>query len=104
MKKILFPKIRIYAYLRAVLLPQEGRFAIVTSVGSGMRWTRLFRQTSETCADGEVVWSWCPKAGIKSAGDDCRRRRQQCLVSGESSKETVKTIAQGMSMFRLDLW
>ena len=67
MKKFLFPKIRTYAYLRAVPPPREGRFAIVTSVGSGMRWPRLFRQTSEMSADGEVVWSWCPKAGIKSA-------------------------------------
>ena len=58
---------------------QEGRFAIVTNVGQGMRWTRQQRQTSdadppslklrrdwyqdrraafvETVADGEVVWS-----------------------------------------------
>src|SRR6516225_9563420 len=59
MKKFLFSKIRTYAYLRAVPPPREGRFAIVTSVGSGMRWTRLFRQTSEMSADGEVVWCQC---------------------------------------------
>ncbi len=36
---------------------QEGRFAIVTDVGSGMRWTLWLRKTSATGADGEVVWS-----------------------------------------------
>ena len=25
-------------------------------------------------ADGEGVWSWRPKAGVKLADDDCRRR------------------------------
>jgi hypothetical protein len=37
--------------------PQEGRFAIVTDVGSGMRWTLVARKTSATAADGKVVWS-----------------------------------------------
>ena len=55
--------------------PTEGRFAIVTDVGHGMRWTRqrwardgiagrvLARerspgaQTNNAFADGEVVWS-----------------------------------------------
>ena len=43
--------------LPAVPLPQEGRFAVVTDVGSGMRWTRQCRKTSDTGADGEGVWS-----------------------------------------------
>ena len=33
-----------------------------------MRWTRGARQTSARSADGEVVWSWRPDAGVKSAG------------------------------------
>jgi len=37
--------------------PQEGRFAIVTDVECGMRWTRWRRWTSGIKADGEVVWS-----------------------------------------------
>jgi hypothetical protein len=49
----------------AILLPQEGRFAVVTDVGSGMRWTRQCRKTSDTDADGEGVWSWRPDAGAK---------------------------------------
>jgi len=52
--------------------PQEGRFAIVTDVERGMRWTRWCRQTSDIDADGEVVWSWRPLAGAKPADDDQR--------------------------------
>jgi hypothetical protein len=44
---------------------EEGRIAIVTDVGSGMRWTRRCRETSDTEADGEGVWSWRPDAGVK---------------------------------------
>jgi hypothetical protein len=36
---------------------KEGRFAIVTNVGRGMRWTPSGRKTSGMAADGEVVWS-----------------------------------------------
>ena len=32
-----------------------------------MRWTRKCRQTSGTDADGEIVWSRRPDAGVKSA-------------------------------------
>jgi hypothetical protein len=35
---------------------QEGRLAIVTNVGCGMRWTRAAQLTSALDADGEVVW------------------------------------------------
>jgi hypothetical protein len=48
---------------RAIPFPIEGRFAIVTNVGFGMRWTRQRRhaavpaRTSDEAADGEVVWS-----------------------------------------------
>jgi|HubBroStandDraft_6_1064221.scaffolds.fasta_scaffold116366_1 hypothetical protein len=43
--------------LSAVPLPQEGRFAVVTDVGSGMRWTQRRRKTGGAEADGEGVWS-----------------------------------------------
>jgi hypothetical protein len=36
---------------------QEGRFAIVTDVERGMRWTRAAPLTNGADADGEVVWS-----------------------------------------------
>ena len=35
----------------------EGRFAIVTDVGQGMRWTQAAPKTRALPADGEVVWS-----------------------------------------------
>ena len=41
----------------AIPHPSEGRFAIVTDVGRGERWTREFCQTSEIFADGKIVWS-----------------------------------------------
>jgi hypothetical protein len=48
---------QITAISPAVSFPLEGRFAIVTDVGNGMRWTRVARLTKRAHADGEVVWS-----------------------------------------------
>ena len=36
---------------------KEGRIAIVTDVGRGMRWTLWQRETSAAKACGEIVWS-----------------------------------------------
>jgi hypothetical protein len=41
----------------AVPAHTEGRFAIVTDVGCGMRWTRHVKRRMTSRADGEVVWS-----------------------------------------------
>jgi hypothetical protein len=51
---------------------QEGRFAIVTNVGRGMRWTywvaaRIRERTNNPDTYGEVVWSWRPGADAKFA-------------------------------------
>jgi len=35
----------------------EGRFAIVTNVGRGMRWTLWRGETNAHEADGEAAWS-----------------------------------------------
>ena len=46
-------------------------------------------------ADGEVVWSWRPDAGVKQAAMLAHRglrRGQESPVPEESAKETVKTI------------
>jgi hypothetical protein len=43
--------------LRPSRAPPEGRFAIVTNVERGMRWTPWPHQTKAARADGEVVWS-----------------------------------------------
>jgi hypothetical protein len=56
-------------------------------------------------ADGEGVWSWHPWAGAKSANDDLQATvTNKVMDTGESTPISVKTIAQGMSMFRLHLW
>jgi hypothetical protein len=56
-----------------------------------MRWTQesgaILARRTMFFADGEDVWFWRPKAGVKFAG---------C--------ETVKTVAQGMPVMRLYLW
>jgi hypothetical protein len=57
-------------------------------------------------ADGEVVWSWRSDAGAKVAGlnesDD--RRWQPSMVTEESTKDTVKTIVQGMPAVAVYPW
>src|SRR5438874_12530465 len=55
----------------AVLAHTRGVSRSSRCVGSGMRWTLLFRRASAdewTKAYGEVVWSWRRDAGAKSAG------------------------------------
>ncbi len=44
------------------------------------------RKTTGTAADGEVVWSWTPSAGVDGG--------YQAWYAGESTKEAVKTIVQ----------
>src|SRR4051812_44016493 len=52
-----YPVGQITAKTPAVSCPQEGRFAVVTDVGRGMRWTRMVQLTRAPDADGEVAWS-----------------------------------------------
>jgi hypothetical protein len=44
-------------YMLAIPSHREGRFAIVTDVGGGMRWTLMVLLTRAPDADGEDVWS-----------------------------------------------
>ena len=70
-----------------------------------MRWTRAVLQTSSTGADGEVVWSRHPDAGVKSAGVSRGGRWQTSPVTGESTKETVKTIrVRECRVIPVNLW
>jgi hypothetical protein len=54
---------------------------VVTNAGRGMGWTVQLQQTSVVAADGEVVWSWRPDAGVKLSwsklheGDGGKRAR-----------------------------
>jgi hypothetical protein len=54
-----------------------------------MRWTRVTAKTSAGIVDGEVVWSWRPDAGVKSAAMLAHRglrRWQESPVTWESAK------------------
>jgi hypothetical protein len=98
-KIFLFFRMANQVYKPDIPCPQEGRFAIVTNVGQGMRWTQQpqarKRRRMRFEADGKIVWSWRPDAGVKSAGFSCRRRWQKSPVTGESTKISRKTIARG---------
>jgi hypothetical protein len=56
-KYLSFHLTQITGLSRAIPFPIEGRFAIVTDVGFGMRWTPQCAGRSVLGADGEVVWS-----------------------------------------------
>ena len=60
-------------------------------------------QTCDAFADGEGVWSWHPWAGVKLADVSQATVTNKVMDTGESTPISVKTIAQGMSMFRLHL-
>src|SRR3954452_20805835 len=47
---------QIKSITRAIPAHQEGRFAIVTDVGLGRRWTLMCCGRTARDADGEVVW------------------------------------------------
>src|SRR5271154_4757678 len=84
--------------IRRVLHPQEGRIAIVTNVGCGMRWTCWLRETN---AAGRVRQSrvvltprrWCQVGGSHSAGDGGKTARSR----GEH-EISCRAVAQGMSV------
>ena len=84
--------------------PTEGRIAIVTDAG----WDAMDAAAQSTIgakADGEVVWFWRPDAGVKSRGcDPAGRRWQKSPVTGKSTKEPVKTIAQETPDCSVNLW
>ena len=64
-------------------------------------------RTNGVCADGEVVWSWRSDAGAKVVKTLSRLTGDggnQAMVTEESTKETVKTIAQGMPVVAVYPW
>jgi hypothetical protein len=52
-------------------------------------------KTNEAKADGEVVWSWRPDAGVKFAGDDLQATVARKPGHRGEHEVNVKTIAQG---------
>jgi hypothetical protein len=57
--------------------------------------------TNAGAADGEVVWSWRRKAGAELRGMTRGNGDNNVWFTGESTKDTVKTIAQGRPDVRL---
>jgi len=50
------------------------------------------------------VWSWHPWAGAKLSGENRQATvTNKVMDTGESTQELVNTIAQGMSVMRLNL-
>ena len=66
--KFPLPFFVISAYHKCVPCPQEGRVAIVTSVGRDAMDVGKRVRRARQAADGEGVWSWHPWAGAKSCG------------------------------------
>jgi hypothetical protein len=63
-------------------------------------------KTNEAKADGEVVWSWRPDAGVKFAGDDL-----QATVAKEpghrgehEAKQTLKPLRKEGWIVSAHLW
>ena len=54
------------------------------------------RATSAAEADGEVVWSWRPWAGVKFANDDLQMTVTKKSWTPRRARSSVNTIAQGV--------
>jgi hypothetical protein len=63
-KYFVSPSTQINSRTPAIPFPQEGRIAIVTDAGRDAVDADA-PITNGTDADGEVVWSWRPDAGVK---------------------------------------
>ena len=85
-----------HRYISRYPVPNEGRFAIVTDVGCGMRWTQAalktrapILRTAKSCGPD------APTLASSWRNHFRWRRWQESPVTGESAKETVKTTGQG---------
>jgi hypothetical protein len=65
------------------------------TLGAGCDGRFSFARRATLLRTGEVVWSWRPDAGVKLAEGIPQATVAKSPVTGESTKETVKTIAQG---------
>ena len=52
----------------------------------------MCHETSDAVADGEIVWSWRPDAGVKFAQETARMTVAKEPIAGESTKEPVKPL------------
>jgi len=86
---------------------EEGRLAIVTDVGNGMRWThiaeRIHCATSGVCADGEVVWFWRSDAGAKVAESSANDGGNQAWSPGRARRKPLKPLCRECRLMRCTL-
>ena len=87
----------------ARLTADEGRLAIVTNVAVRCDGRESLRKTNAARADGEIVWSWRPKAGAKSAKTLSRLAGDGDNKAWSPGRARIsrKTIAQGRPVVRL---
>jgi|GEM_PF-5932963 len=83
---------------------ERGAWPIVTSVGRGMRWTLVARQTNARTSGRRSRVVLTPRRWRQVGGDDppamvARKPGHQGEREGNR-----KTIARGMPVLRLDLW
>jgi hypothetical protein len=80
--------------------PTEGRFAIVTNVGRGMRWTRVALLTRALACGrrSRVVLTSRRRRQVGGSFPPMTVTKSPITgpITGESAKKTVKTIARGM--------
>jgi hypothetical protein len=76
---------------------QEGRFAVVTSVGCGMRWTRRRQLTSDGCRGRRSRVVLTPRRW-RHVGDDASHRAdngdKKARSPGRARRNPLKPIAQ----------
>jgi hypothetical protein len=89
------------AFFRASSARQEGRFAIVTKRWAEDAVDAVMREDEAHQCGRRSRGVLIPRRWYQACGDRRRRRRQQARLSGETTKETVKTIRAGNAgMFR----
>jgi hypothetical protein len=76
-------------YSESSPLPQEGRFAIVRSVGSGMRWTRSCRQTCDMPRTAKPCGPGTPGLALSFARRFADDGDYKVMDTGESTEQPL---------------
>ena len=97
-----FPEIRVS--FSSSRLDERG-VRVVTNAGRGCDGRARCRTTSGASADGQVVWSRSPDAGVKLADDESEGDGgYQARHSRESTKQPLKPLRRECRLYRLNLW
>jgi hypothetical protein len=85
-------------------VPEEGRLAIVTNAGRDAMDVAA-RETNAACSrTAKSCGSGAPMLASSLVEFSAGRRCQTSLVTGESTKETVKPLRGECRLIRLNLW